>query len=65
MTTTTTDNIPQTRLQPMMGEDELYCCCGKPSCAFLEHNNAALGGLERDLDMAARMGQVRTFFVYP
>lgn len=45
----------------MMAEHELRCCCGRPSCAFLEHNNAALGVLERELDMAARMGQVRTF----
>lgn len=44
----------------MMAEHELRCCCGRPSCAFLEHNNAALGALERELDMAARMGQVRT-----
>lgn len=62
MTTTVADNIPQTRTQPMMAEHELRCCCGRPSCAFLEHNNAALGGLERELDMAARMGKVRTIF---
>jgi len=35
------------------------CCCGWPDCAYLEHNNAALGGLERDLETAARLGQVR------
>lgn len=34
------------------------CCCGRPSCAYWEHNNAALGGLERDLETAARLGQV-------
>lgn len=37
----------------------MQCCCGRPGCAYLEHNNAALGGLERDLETAARLGQVR------
>lgn len=37
----------------------MQCCCGRPECAYLEHNNAALGGLERDLETAARLGQVR------
>lgn len=37
----------------------MQCCCGRPECAYLEHNNAALGGLERDLATAARLGQVR------
>ena len=36
----------------------LTCCCGRPSCAYWEHNNAALSGLERDLETAARLGQV-------
>ena len=34
------------------------CCCGQPLCAYWEQNNAALTGLERDLDTAARLGQV-------
>lgn len=38
----------------------MKCCCGRPECVYLEHNNAALGGLERDLETAARLGQVRT-----
>jgi len=37
----------------------MQCCCGRSDCAYLENNNAALGGLERDLETAARLGQVR------
>lgn len=36
------------------------CCCGRPDCAYLEHNNEALRSIERDLDTAARLGQVRS-----
>lgn len=43
----------------------LRCCCGRPGCAYLEHNNAALGGLERDLETAARLGQVRAVLLFP
>lgn len=48
---------------PSNGEEgyhdlRMKCCCGQPDCAYLEHNNAALGGLERDLETAARLGQV-------
>lgn len=34
------------------------CCCGTLHCAYLEHNNAALDGLENQLENAARIGQV-------
>lgn len=34
------------------------CCCGRMHCAYLEHNNAALEGLEKDLQSAAQIGQV-------
>ncbi|RJE25827.1 hypothetical protein PHISCL_01803 [Aspergillus sclerotialis] len=37
----------------------LRCCCGRNDCAFLESNNSALEGLEKDLETAARLGQVR------
>lgn len=37
----------------------LRCCCGRQSCAYLEHNTAALEGLERDVRTAAQLGQVR------
>lgn len=37
----------------------LRCCCGRDKCALLEHNNVALEGLEKDLETAARLGQVR------
>lgn len=39
----------------------MRCCCGRADCAYLEHNNTALGGLEKDLETAARLGQVRAF----
>lgn len=34
------------------------CCCGQAQCAYLEHNNAALEGLEKGLHSAAQIGQV-------
>ncbi len=37
------------------------CCCGRVRCAYLEYNNAALEGLERDLQNAAQIGQVSSF----
>ena len=37
----------------------MQCCCGRADCAWLEHNKNALGGLEKDLETAARLGQVR------
>jgi hypothetical protein len=39
------------------------CCCGRVRCAYLEHNNAALEGLERDLQNAAQIGQVSSVFL--
>ena len=39
----------------------LRCCCGRNDCTFLQHNNLALEGLEKDLATAARLGQVRSF----
>ena len=50
------DNIVPIRTSPQHAE--LKCCCGRKECAVLEYNNAALEGLERDLDMAARLGRV-------
>lgn len=45
-------------------EMEMKCCCGRPasSCAFLSRNHSALRTVERDLDVAARLGQVRFLF---
>lgn len=40
---------------------KLLCCCGRPECVYLENNNTVLGGIERDLETAARLGQVRAF----
>lgn len=39
-------------------EGTLQCCCGRLDCAYLRHNNVALGDLEKDLETAARLGQV-------
>ncbi|KAL2055737.1 hypothetical protein ABVK25_003981 [Lepraria finkii] len=33
------------------------CCCGRELCVYLEHNNAAMDGLEKDLQSAAQIGQ--------
>ncbi|KAF3390887.1 hypothetical protein DPV78_011297 [Talaromyces pinophilus] len=38
-------------------EGPLQCCCGRRDCAYLRHNNVALGDLEKDLETAARLGQ--------
>ena len=46
------------------GSTTLRCCCGRNDCALLEHNNVALEGLEKDLETAARLGQVRILFEY-
>lgn len=44
---------------PSIGAN-VRCCCGDSDCAFfVEHL-----GLERDLDMAARLGQVCRFFFF-
>ena len=39
------------------------CCCGRVECAYLEHNNAAMEGLERELHSAAQIGQVGSSFL--
>lgn len=54
------------------------CCCGRTDCPFLAHTGTLLEGLERDVQTAARLGQVcptpsalslfvfqRTFFQSP
>lgn len=43
--------------QPM--DTLTICCCGRQQCAYLQHNNVALEGLEKDLKNAAQIGQVR------
>lgn len=42
----------------------LRCCCGRGDCALLEHNQIALEGLEKDLETAARLGQVREAWLF-
>ncbi|KAG9778553.1 hypothetical protein HRR83_002768 [Exophiala dermatitidis] len=39
------------------GDMKLQCCCGRSECIYLEHNNTLLGGIEKDLETAARLGQ--------
>lgn len=48
-------------------DSKLRCCCGRPECVYLENNNTLLGGIERDLETAARLGQVRApiLFIAP
>ena len=59
----TSDNNHIPAAVPSNGSQEspmqnMKCCCGRAECAYLEHNNTALGGLEKDLETAARLGQV-------
>ena len=52
--------------QPLDGmrvmERPARCCCGREQCAYLEHNEAAIEGLEKDLQSAAQIGQVSAHF---
>ncbi|KAJ8612394.1 hypothetical protein MRB53_037435 [Persea americana] len=41
-------NIPQEQSQ---------CCCGNEDCAYLQSNQSALDGIERELQNSARLGQ--------
>lgn len=41
-----------------MPASDLKCCCGRQDCAYLEHNTIALEGLEKDVEIAGRLGQV-------
>ena len=41
-------------------ERSAACCCGQEQCAYLESNNAAMQGLEKNLQSAAQVGQVCT-----
>ncbi|KAH9823732.1 hypothetical protein Tdes44962_MAKER04476 [Teratosphaeria destructans] len=34
-----------------------YCCCGNDACVYLQHNQRALEGLEREVRTAAKLGQ--------
>lgn len=38
------------------------CCCARPDCAVVRQNQSALDRLESDLETAARLGQVCSFF---
>lgn len=56
------DSVPAARQQPRISSSPeappLRCCCGRSECAYLQHNNAVLEGLERDVATAAQLGQV-------
>lgn len=47
---------------PINNDGTIRCCCGQPECAFLRENQLALEAVEKDLETAARLGQVREFF---
>ncbi|KAH0837643.1 hypothetical protein FOPE_04918 [Fonsecaea pedrosoi] len=53
----TTVMTPSNDSRPPSSDGKLRCCCGRTECAFLENNNTILGGIERDLETAARLGQ--------
>lgn len=38
--------------------DPLRCCCGSDECVVLRHNCNVLEGVEKDVHMAAKLGQV-------
>ncbi|KAK2756072.1 hypothetical protein FQN54_005479 [Arachnomyces sp. PD_36] len=58
-------NLPPSFLGPIRNDialsrsrdSPLRCCCGRQSCAYLQHNTTALEGLERDVKTAAQLGQ--------
>ncbi|KAE8387216.1 hypothetical protein BDV23DRAFT_174879 [Aspergillus alliaceus] len=50
-------NVPCIPTHSSSTPTALRCCCGRDDCAFLQHNNVALEGLEKDLATAARLGQ--------
>lgn len=54
--------MPQSLSIPA-GRPNIACCCGRASCAYLNHNNAALDDLEKDLRTAAQLGQVCTKYL--
>ncbi|OAP64495.1 hypothetical protein AYL99_00467 [Fonsecaea erecta] len=53
----TTVMNPSNDFRPASSDGKLQCCCGRPECVYLENNNTILGGIERDLETAARLGQ--------
>ena len=59
----TLDSLLSQPLGGLCGMERLAtCCCGREQCAYLEHNNAAIEGLEKDLQSAAQIGQVSAHF---
>ena len=40
-------------------EHRIACCCHRSDCISVEHNQASIGSLHRDLQQAAHIGQVR------
>ena len=52
------DGLGVAKPSSLVQAEGLKCCCGRKDCTVLEYNNVALEGLERDLDTAARLGQV-------
>jgi len=52
-------------LEDVVPAKDTECCCGRASCVYLRHNNEALDGLEKDVRMAAQLGQVCVRIRYP
>lgn len=44
---------------------DLRCCCGRDDCVFLRHNCSVLSSVERDVQAAAKVGQVSVFRCCP
>lgn len=44
---------------PGTGASSVQCCCGNTDCVLLKHNCSLLDGVEKDVQTAARLGQVR------
>lgn len=53
------DLLRQSPSIPERQTTNVACCCGRPSCAYLIHNNDALECLEKNIHTAAKLGQVR------
>lgn len=39
--------------------ETLQCCCGDSDCVYLKHNCSVLDSVEKDVHIAAKLGQVR------
>ena len=63
MTDVTTTTTAAVAAAVTMHCSDVQCCCGRDDCAYRQHTTAALEGLEKDVDAAARVGQVCSTFL--